>query len=68
MAATATLNGLDGAYGIAISPDGKFVYVSSITDDSIVVLRRNAKQWRAEQHQRCWASAHILCSNLRMPI
>ena len=36
------LNGLDGAYGIALSSDGKFVYVSSITDDSIVVLRRDA--------------------------
>ena len=36
------LNGLDGAYGIAISPDGKFVYVSSVSDDSIVVLRRDA--------------------------
>ena len=36
------LNGLDGAYGIAISPDGKYVYVSSVTEDSIVVLQRNA--------------------------
>ncbi len=35
------LDGLNGAYGIAISPDGKFVYVSSITDSSVVVLRRN---------------------------
>lgn len=35
------INGLDGAYGIAISPDGQFVYVSSINDSAIVVLRRH---------------------------
>jgi 6-phosphogluconolactonase (cycloisomerase 2 family) len=39
---SANINGLDGAYGIAISPDGQYVYVSSITDNSIVVLRRSA--------------------------
>jgi CSLREA domain-containing protein len=33
--------GLDGAYGIALSPDGKFVYVSGVVDDSVVVLSRN---------------------------
>ncbi len=33
--------GLDGAYGIALSPDGKYAYVSGVTDDSVVVLARN---------------------------
>lgn len=33
--------GLAGAYGIALSPDGKFIYVSSITEDSVVVFRRS---------------------------
>jgi predicted outer membrane repeat protein len=36
------LNGLDGAYGMAISPDGRYFYASGINDDAIVVLRRNA--------------------------
>jgi CSLREA domain-containing protein len=35
------VDGLDGAYGIAISPDGNFVYVSSIFDNAVSVLRRN---------------------------
>jgi DNA-binding beta-propeller fold protein YncE len=35
------VTGLAGAYGIALSPDGKFIYVSSITDDSVVVFRRS---------------------------
>jgi predicted outer membrane repeat protein len=34
------LNGLNGAYGMAISPDGQFLYVSSNSDNAIVVLRR----------------------------
>lgn len=34
------LAGLNGAYGMAISPDGQFLYVSSITDNAIVALRR----------------------------
>jgi 6-phosphogluconolactonase (cycloisomerase 2 family) len=34
------LSGLNGAYGMAISPDGQFLYVSSISDNAIVVLRR----------------------------
>lgn len=39
---TGTLDGLNGAYGIAVSPDGKFMYVSSIVDNSVVVLKRDA--------------------------
>lgn len=35
------IDGMAGTYGIAISPDGKYVYVSGINDDGIVVLRRN---------------------------
>ncbi|HSD83194.1 MAG TPA: beta-propeller fold lactonase family protein, partial [Anaerolineae bacterium] len=36
-----SVTGLDGAYGIALSPDGKFAYISSVNDDSVVVLGRN---------------------------
>jgi CSLREA domain-containing protein len=36
-----TVSGLDGAYGIAISPDGKFAYVSGVVEDSVVVFGRN---------------------------
>ncbi|GAB4211669.1 MAG: hypothetical protein OHK0022_46500 [Roseiflexaceae bacterium] len=36
-----TLSGLNGAYDIAISADGLYLYVSSITDNAIVVLGRN---------------------------
>ncbi len=35
------VSGLAGAYGIALSPDGKYIYVSSITDSSVVVLKRD---------------------------
>jgi 6-phosphogluconolactonase (cycloisomerase 2 family) len=37
-----TLNALDGAYQVAISPDGQYGYVSSILDNKVVVLYRNA--------------------------
>jgi 6-phosphogluconolactonase (cycloisomerase 2 family) len=37
-----SLNGLAGAYGMAISPDGKYFYASGINDDSIVVLSRGS--------------------------
>ena len=33
--------GSNGAYGMALSPDGKFAYVSGVADDSVVVLGRN---------------------------
>ena len=36
-----TLNALDGAYGLAISPDGRFIYASSTADHSIIVLNRD---------------------------
>ncbi len=37
-----SVEGLDGAWGISISPDGKNVYATSVIDDSLVVFRRNA--------------------------
>jgi predicted outer membrane repeat protein len=37
-----TLQGLDGAYSIALSPDGQYGYISSITDNTITVLARNS--------------------------
>jgi 6-phosphogluconolactonase (cycloisomerase 2 family) len=37
----AQFHGLQGVYGLAISPDGRFIYASSTTDSSIVVLDRN---------------------------
>jgi|ADGO01.1.fsa_nt_gi 3-carboxymuconate cyclase len=36
------LDALDGAYQVAISPDGKYGYVSSILDNRILVLNRDA--------------------------
>src|SRR5262249_47009679 len=35
------LQALDGAYAVAISPDGQYAYVSSILDSKLVVLNRN---------------------------
>ena len=35
------MSGLNGAFGIAFSADGRFVYVSSVTGGAVVVLRRN---------------------------
>ncbi|MDZ4779578.1 MAG: beta-propeller fold lactonase family protein [Planctomycetia bacterium] len=37
-----SVEGLDGAWGVAVSPDGKNVYATSVIDDSLVVFRRNA--------------------------
>ncbi|MEO7794488.1 MAG: beta-propeller fold lactonase family protein [Thermoanaerobaculia bacterium] len=37
-----TVDGLDGAQDLAISPDGKHVYVVSPTQDSVAVLQRDA--------------------------
>ena len=36
------VNGLDGAEGIAISPDGAYVYVAGRNDDSLAVFSRDA--------------------------
>ncbi|HEY1015524.1 MAG TPA: beta-propeller fold lactonase family protein [Herpetosiphonaceae bacterium] len=36
------LDSLDGAYHVVISPDGQYGYVSSILDNKVAVLRRNA--------------------------
>lgn len=35
------LNTLDGAYDIAISPDGLYAYVTGFVDDALTVFRRN---------------------------
>lgn len=35
------VHGLRGAYGMAISPDGQYVYVSSIVDSSIDIFQRS---------------------------
>ena len=37
----AGVEGLGGAFGVAISPDGRHVYAAGLNDDSIVVLSRN---------------------------
>ncbi len=36
------VSGLNGAYGMALSPDGNFVYVSAINDSAVVVLLRDS--------------------------
>ena len=36
-----TLNALDGVYGLAISPDGRFIYASSTADHAISVFNRD---------------------------
>jgi len=36
------VSGLDGASGVAISPDGDDVYVAAANDDGVVLFRRNA--------------------------
>jgi len=37
-----SVDGLDGAWGISMSPDGKNVYATSVIDDALVVFRRNS--------------------------
>jgi 6-phosphogluconolactonase (cycloisomerase 2 family) len=34
------VTGLDGAYGLALSPDGRYLYVSGVSSDGILVLWR----------------------------
>ena len=36
------IEGLDGAFGVAVSPDGKHVYTTGYGDNAVVVLSRNA--------------------------
>ncbi len=36
-----TLDGLDGINSLAVSPDGKYVYISASNDNALVVLKRN---------------------------
>jgi 6-phosphogluconolactonase (cycloisomerase 2 family) len=36
-----TLAGLDAAYGMTISPDGQFLYVSGVNSDAVSVFRRS---------------------------
>lgn len=39
----ATAAGLDGAYAIAMSPDGRHIYVGSFSGDAISILARDAR-------------------------
>ena len=34
--------GLEGAYGVAVSPDGDYVYVAGFNSNTVAVLKRNA--------------------------
>ena len=36
-----SVDGLDGAYGLAISQDGKHVYVAAYHDDAVAIFQRN---------------------------
>lgn len=36
-----SVSGLDGAYGMALSPDGQYMYVSGVVADAVVVLGRD---------------------------
>ena len=36
------IDGLDGSYGVAVSPDDKYIYTASSTDDAVNAFKRNA--------------------------
>ena len=40
------IDGLDGAYDVATSPDGKHVYIASLSDDAMAVFSRDAATGR----------------------
>jgi 6-phosphogluconolactonase (cycloisomerase 2 family) len=52
--------GMAGAYGIALSPDGKFIYVSSIGDSSVVVFRRDANTGAASSTALLGSGAYFV--------
>jgi 6-phosphogluconolactonase (cycloisomerase 2 family) len=54
------VSGLVGAYGIALSPDGKFIYVSSISGDSIVVFRRDSNTGAASSTTLLGSGAYFV--------
>ncbi len=40
------VDGHDGAYDVALSPEGHFVYVAGLFDDGVAILQRNASTGR----------------------
>jgi predicted outer membrane repeat protein len=57
---TGTVSGLNGASGIALSPDGKFIYVSSVNDDSVVVFRRDQNSGAASSTALLGSGAYFV--------
>lgn len=49
-----TVDGLDGARAVAVSPDGAHVYVGSATDDAVAAFSRNASTG-----ELTWTEAHF---------
>jgi 6-phosphogluconolactonase (cycloisomerase 2 family) len=47
--ATTSAKGLDLPYGITVSPDGKNVYVASLTDEAVAEFSRNTETGALEQ-------------------
>jgi 6-phosphogluconolactonase (cycloisomerase 2 family) len=54
-------NGLDRASGVAVSPDGKFVYVAANYGNSVAIFRRNKKRGALTQ-VGCVAEANPACA------
>ena len=57
----ATGNGLDRASGIAVSPDGRTVYVAANTGNGVAVLSRNRKTGKLTE-TGCVADANAACA------